>query len=86
MNGKGLFKWKDGRQYEGNYLNDEKHGFGTFTWPGEFLIRNSLKEVVHTPFKQWRGMWKNGKMEGKGELYYKGVCYTGEWKEGNLAR
>ena len=27
MHGKGIYTWKDGRKYEGEYLNDKKHGF-----------------------------------------------------------
>lgn len=30
MHGKGVFVWPDGRKYEGDYLNDKKHGFGIF--------------------------------------------------------
>ena len=33
MNGFGIFKWVDGRTYEGNYINDIKHGRGKFYWP-----------------------------------------------------
>lgn len=32
MEGKGLYKWKDGRSYDGEFKNDKKHGFGIFTW------------------------------------------------------
>lgn len=28
MHGKGIFKWPDGRVYEGDYIEDKKHGFG----------------------------------------------------------
>lgn len=33
MSGYGITTWIDGRIYEGEYLEDKKHGFGTFTWP-----------------------------------------------------
>jgi hypothetical protein len=33
MHGKGVFKWLDGRRYEGNYVNDKKEGQGEFYWP-----------------------------------------------------
>ena len=33
MEGKGIFNWSDGRKYEGEYLDDKKHGFGRFEWP-----------------------------------------------------
>jgi hypothetical protein len=32
MNGFGIFDWPDGRKYEGEYLDDKKHGKGTFRW------------------------------------------------------
>lgn len=32
MHGRGIYTWKDGRRYEGEYLNDRKHGFGIYTW------------------------------------------------------
>lgn len=32
MHGKGVFTWKDGRKYEGEYKDDQKHGYGVFTW------------------------------------------------------
>lgn len=28
MHGKGKLQWPDGKSYEGEYLNDRKHGFG----------------------------------------------------------
>ena len=33
MHGKGVFKWPDGRVYEGDYYFDKKHGFGRVKWP-----------------------------------------------------
>ena len=27
-----MYKWNDGRQYEGEYKNDKKHGFGMYEW------------------------------------------------------
>ncbi len=30
MHGKGVYEWKDGRKYEGEYQNDKKHGFGCY--------------------------------------------------------
>lgn len=34
MHGKGLYIWKDGRKYEGEYFNDKKHVLNVF----EFLF------------------------------------------------
>jgi hypothetical protein len=30
MDGMGLYTWKDGRSYEGEYKDDKKHGFGIY--------------------------------------------------------
>ena len=46
MEGKGIFKWPDGRTYNGDYLNDQKHGYGEFTWPDG---------------RYYKGYWKEGK-------------------------
>lgn len=32
MHGSGVYSWKDGRRYEGEYQNDKKEGFGIYTW------------------------------------------------------
>ncbi len=32
MDGRGNFVWPDGRSYEGEYLEDKKHGEGLFIW------------------------------------------------------
>lgn len=46
MNGKGVYKWQDGRKYEGEYLNDKKHGFGIYYWADG---------------RRYEGGWRNGK-------------------------
>lgn len=52
MDGKGVFKWPDGRVYDGEYKNDKKDGYG----------------ILITPKFEYRGYWKNGKMDGEGEI------------------
>ena len=47
-----MFKWPDGRRYEGQYVDDKKEGNGTFYW---------------SDGRKYQGMWKNGKQDGKGE-------------------
>lgn len=32
MNGKGIMIWADGKRYEGDFLNDNKHGYGVYYW------------------------------------------------------
>ena len=45
MHGKGIYKWKDGRTYDGEYQNDLKDGLGTYYW---------------TDGRKYIGEWKNG--------------------------
>ena len=46
MHGKGVFTWKDGRKYEGEYKDDKKDGYGEFYWPDGRI---------------YKGFWENGK-------------------------
>jgi len=46
MHGTGLFTWPDGRQYDGEYLDDKKAGYGVFIWPDG---------------RRYEGRWKEGK-------------------------
>ena len=32
MHGYGIYKWNDGRKYEGQYFHDKKEGFGKYYW------------------------------------------------------
>ncbi len=32
MHGHGVLKWKDGREYRGEFLEDKRTGNGTFKW------------------------------------------------------
>ena len=53
MNGIGLFLWKDGSKYYGNYKNNIKEGKGKFTWSNG---------------KSFEGNFLNGKPNGRGIL------------------
>ena len=33
MHGRGKYTFKDGKEYDGEYQYDKKHGFGIFNWP-----------------------------------------------------
>jgi hypothetical protein len=46
MHGYGVYTWKDGRKYEGEYLLDKKHGKGAYYWADG---------------RKFDGMWGNGK-------------------------
>ena len=32
MKGRGIFSWPDGRSYEGDFVNNHRHGQGRLTW------------------------------------------------------
>jgi len=38
--------WADGRKYEGEYVNDKKHGYGIYTYPDG---------------RSYKGQWASGK-------------------------
>ena len=63
----------DGRQYQGEYLNDKKHGFGVFEWSDD---------------KVYTGYWANGKQHGPG-TYTKvsdGSTKHGVWEHGKVIK
>ena len=33
IHGKGTLEYPDGASYDGDFANDKRHGWGTFTWP-----------------------------------------------------
>jgi len=41
-----MFRWSDGKIYDGNYVDDKKEGWGVFIWPDG---------------KKFEGYWKEGK-------------------------
>lgn len=66
-------KWRRGPgqsdQYEGEYRNDKKEGFGVFSWADGNV---------------YRGNYVNDLREGYGEMFWvDGIVYKGQWKEGN---
>ncbi len=54
MEGKGVFKWPDGRVYNGEYKNDKKDGYGEFSW---------------NDGRKYKGYWKDGKQNGNGNFF-----------------
>ena len=58
MHGKGIYIWKDGRKYEGEYVNDKKHGFGSNV---NFIKWQFIDGLMEEDMKE------NGKMENNME-------------------
>ena len=73
MHGRGLFRWKDGTSYAGDYQHGRKHGAGTFTFPTQ---------------KRYSGEWAAGKQHGRGKLMDSSgkVLREGVWREGVFER
>jgi len=69
MHGWGIYTWKDGRRYEGEYEFDKKHGYGVYTWADGF--------------RKYEGFWKSGKQHGLGQYKNKeGEVKIGRWVDG----
>ena len=51
IDGRGTYKWIDGREFIGEWKDNNMHGYGVYTWKdGE----------------EYDGQWKNGLFHGKG--------------------
>lgn len=54
MDGYGIYTWRDGRVYKGEYRDDKKHGFGIYKWADG---------------REYAGNWYRGKQYGLGTYY-----------------
>ena len=89
--GKGVYKWPDGREYEGNLKYCKMHGKGVYKWPdgvvyhGNFANgRRTGKGVYKWPDgRVYKGDFVNGKMHGKGVYtFVQGDVYKGNFLNG----
>ena len=65
MQGKGIYKWRDGRTYEGEYYNDKKH---------VYKMIYCYRDLVHMYGLMGEGMKGSGKMANstdKANIFYK---------------
>ena len=69
MHGKGLYKWPDGGEYYGEYVNNIKEGNGRFKWVNG---------------KVFEGQFKRGKPSGFGKLKTSNREIDVEFKDGKL--
>uniref|UniRef100_A0A671E112 Radial spoke head 1 homolog n=1 Tax=Rhinolophus ferrumequinum TaxID=59479 RepID=A0A671E112_RHIFE len=61
----GIYKFKNGARYIGEYVKNKKHGQGTFIYPDG---------------SRYEGEWANDLRHGHGVYYYvNNDTYTGEW-------
>jgi len=73
MHGKGVYRWSDGRSYEGEYYMDRKEGYGIYTWADG---------------RTYTGYWKEGKQEGEGRYYVpqENKVQSGIWHNGKRVK
>ncbi len=72
MHGRGVYTWKDGRRYEGEYQHDKKHGHGIYTWADG---------------RKYDGPWAHGKLHGKGKyILPDGTMRIGLWDNGKRTK
>ena len=65
MDGEGELKWKDGKAYTGQFINDKREGQGTFIWADGRKLTCA---------------WIAGKQHGSGTYTnWEGVTKKGEW-------
>ncbi len=70
MDGKGLFTWKSGKTYEGDWVDNRMNGKGIMKWPdgrvynGEFVndLRSGKGYIITLNGKKLWGIFKEGKM------------------------
>ena len=71
MHGRGIYKWPDGGEYEGEYIHNIKEGQGVFKWASGRIFK---------------GPFVNGKPHGKGVLTIDNTNYDVEFIEGKLKK
>ena len=64
-----MYKWADGSQYEGYYLNGARNGEGY---------------MVYANGDEYDGEWMDGVKHGRGKFISKTQNITGVWKKGKL--
>lgn len=92
-NGQGIWKKsgdENSNEYNGEYKNDMKHGFGVFTWQSGSRYKGQYKKDVKCGYGEmlwsdgsvYRGFWINGLQEGIGMMIFQnGMKKAGTFKE-----
>lgn len=87
----GIYKWSDGRIFQGDFKNDQRNGHGVYKWPdgsnyeGGFQEGQRHGEGTYTLHDEnvYTGEWRRGSRQGTGEYHWvDGRIYKGEWVDG----
>lgn len=88
-----LLSFRDGRKFDGEFVDDKIHGKGTFMWgDGRIYVgayKNDTKhgygEFYWPDGRCFKGNWGSGKQNGEGVMFEKdGKAQKGFWKDGEL--
>jgi len=69
INGYGVYRYKNGDVYEGDFIEGKRHGLG---------------EYVYSDQSYYRGEWENNCKSGRGVYCKKAKEFNGIWKENNF--
>ncbi len=91
-NGTGTQLWSDGDRYDGEFLNDKRHGHGVYrhgngyeVYDGEYLAgqRTGTGKVTFSDGHYYQGQLLDGKANGYGRMLGSdGRLYEGAWSNG----
>ena len=74
--GRGVKTWAWGDRYDGDFLNDAKHGMGRYTWGARSAFAGD----------RYEGGFANDKRNGYGAyVWASGDAYAGPWKDDAVA-
>jgi len=83
-----------GDQYTGNWVEDQKQGFGKYVWVDgdvyegdwERDMRNAEGVCTYSNGDKYSGQWKDDMRHGRGRLVWNdGNTYEGGWKNDNIS-
>ena len=85
--GKGVLKYKNGDEYQGEWVDDERKGKGTMIYNNgdqyqgqwENNMRNGKGVILYKNNDQYEGEWENDMRHGEGQIYYRVGTYKGHW-------
>ncbi|KAL5105722.1 hypothetical protein TcWFU_002890 [Taenia crassiceps] len=91
--GQGTFYYPDGSRYEGYWVDDKRNGYGTYyyingdTYEGEWRdhVRHGKGTYTFAATGcKLIGVWRDGLMDGSGEVVNPKYRFLGIWRKGQL--
>ena len=85
-----MLSFSDERRFEGEWVDDKAHGFGTFVWrsgnkyEGQWLDNRitGTGTLTYASSDRYEGEFRSGRFHGRGVYTYSdGDVYDGEWQE-----